>query len=414
MVVPSPAGSIALCLLAATTAAIAQAPSVRATVRPDPYTQGDAAALKKAGYASLGPFPFGTGHTSETVAELLGTEPLLWIETAHFRLGCALSALSLKNEEPWRDEWVSRLKGELKRLAARLPRVKTDTKELDPWLRAHLMAQRLEDLYAEALANLGLPENQFPTAADDPGDAEHFRGLGPHFGMPQKFTILLVKKASSHARYTRAFQQREIADPIRYHDGAFGCMYWGASEETADGLFRQDFPLHAHLAFNVAHNLYTCYRGYGHDLPPWFVTGLAHWHARRISPRFPTYDRKDDRDKDQRSAFWEWDKRVPGLLKNGSFEPVEKLLDRTNAGAFGIEQHIQSWALVDFLMAEHKAEAMRFLHSLKDPFHARRQAPTEVELKVRQTDALRANLGWTAADFEQAWRTAVLGGKGRR
>lgn len=404
----------ALGALACSGAAFAQAPVVRATTPVDPYTQGDPAALKRAGYVSLGPFPFGTGHTSTTVAELLGTEPLAWIETAHFRIGCSLSTVSLKSDEPWRDDWVGRLKQELKRLAVRLPRVKPDVKELDPWLRAHLIAQRAEELYAEASANLGLPADSFPVAADDPSDAAAFRGLGPHFGMREKFTILLVKKASSHARYTRAFQSREIADPIRYHDGGFGSMYWGASEETANGMFRQDYPLHAHLAFNVSHNLYTCYRSYGHDLPPWLATGLAHWHSRRVSPRFPTYDRKDDTDKDSRSAFWEWDKRVPGLLKNGAFESVEQLLERPNAGAFGIEQHIQSWALVDFLMKEHKAKGMQFLHVLKDPYHQRRRSPTDVELRTRQLDSLRAKLGWTPADFEQAWRVSVLGGKGRR
>lgn len=395
-------------------AAHAQGPVVRAVVPVDPYTQGDPAALKKAGYESLGPFPFGSGHTSAAVAELLGTEPLAWIETAHFRIGCALSTLPLKNDEPWRDDWVARLKVELKRLATRLPRVKTDVKELDPWLRAHLIAQRAEDLYAEALANLGLQEFHFPVAGDDPTAPAAFRGLGPHFGMREKFTILLLRKASSHARYTRAFQTREIADPIRYHDGGFGSMYWGASEETASWLFRHDYALHAHLAFNVSHNLYTCYRSYGHDLPPWLSTGLAHWHSRRVSPRFPTYDRKDDKDKDPRSAFWEWDKRVPGLLKNGAFETVEQLLDRTNAGAFGLEQHIMSWALVDFLMREHKAKGMQFLHLLKEPFHERRRSPSDAELRLRQLDTLKAQLGWTPAEFEQAWRGNVLGGKGRR
>src|SRR5687767_4535106 len=114
-----------------------QAPSVRVVAPVDPYTQGDAAALRKAGYESLGPFPLGSGHDRRAVTELLGTEPLVWIEAAHLRIGCSLASLPLKNEEPWRDDWLARLRPELKRLAAKLPRVKTDVKELDPWLRAH-------------------------------------------------------------------------------------------------------------------------------------------------------------------------------------------------------------------------------------------------------------------------------------
>jgi hypothetical protein len=399
-------------LLAALLHAQAPAPlpySARAQVPVDPYTQGDRAAMKKAGYESFGPFPFGTGHTSADVVALLGTEPLIWIETEHFRIGCALSPLALKNDEPWRDDWVTRLRQELKRLAARLPRVKTDVKELDPWLRAHLVAQRAEELYADVLANFGIKEFSFPTAPDDPDNPEEFRGLGRHLGMREKFTILLLRKSASHARYTRAYQGHEMADPIRYHDGAFGCLYWGGSEETSNGLFAQDYPLQAHMTFNLASNLYSGYRSYSHELPTWLVTGLAHWHARRVTPRFPSYDRKDDNDKDPRSAFWEWNLRVRGLLKNGAFEPVGTLLDRTNSGAFGIEQHIQSWALVDFLMSEQKTAAMQFVHALKEPMFGRRRVPTELELRERQLDCLKTCLGWTPEQFEEAWRGSVLG-----
>jgi len=394
--------------------AIAQSPpSQRVATPPDPYTRGERAALQQAGYESLGPFPFAGGRSTTEVADLLGTEPLLWIETAHFRIGCALSPLPLKNGQEWADEWLARLKPELERLAKRLPGVKTQPKELDPWLRAHLIAQRCEDLYAEALAVLGLPEFHFPVVADDPADAASFRGIGPHFGMPNKFQVLLLRKASSHARFTRAHQQVEIADPIRYHDLEAGSMYWGAAEETGNGLFRHDWAVHAHLAFNVAHNLYTCYRSYGHDLPPWLATGLGHWHSRRISPRFPTYDRQADHDKDPRSPFWRWDTRVRGLLANGAFEPFEVLVDHTSAGAFGIEQHIMSWAVVDWLLTERKAEAGRFVHLLKDPHHARRRAPTEPELRQRQREALQAAFGQSPQQLGEAWRASLLPAKSK-
>ncbi len=387
---------------------------VRAKVVPDPYTQGDPALLEKAGYVSLGPFPFGSGHTTADVADLLGTEPLLWIETAHFRIGSALPPAPLKNDEAWRDDWIQRLRSELERLAAKLPRVKPETRQLDAWLRAHLIAQRCEELYAEVLTNLGATDTTFPQTADDPADAGKFRGHGPHLGMREKFTVLLLRKSSSHARYTRAYHHHEMSAPIRYHDGAFGSMYWGASEETADGLFRHDYALHAHLVFNVAHNLHTGYRSFGHELPAWLVTGLAHWYSRRVSPRFPTYDRRDVTDRDPRSAFWEWDKRVPGLMKNAAFEPADRLLERTTAGTFGIEQHIQSWALVDFLMTKHKRAAMQFLHALKDPFHQQRTAPTAEEQQARQLAALSTHLGWAPAELDAAWRQHVLSAKGRR
>jgi hypothetical protein len=223
-----------------------------------------------------------------------------------------------------------------------------------------------------------------------------------------------LQKAGSHARHTRAFHGREVAEPVRWQDAKFGSLYWGASEETANGLFRFDYALHAHLVFNVTHNLLTGYRGFRHELPPWLVTGLAHWHSRAVTPRFPTYDRKDASDKEMRSAFWEWDKRVRGLMTNQAFEPVPALLDRTTAGGFDLEQHMQSWALVDFLMATNKAKLMRFVHRLKDPFQGGRRLPTEAEARLRQVDAMQQTLGFDASQLEAAFRQHVLGGKAKK
>ncbi|HEX5052501.1 MAG TPA: hypothetical protein VFZ65_12060 [Planctomycetota bacterium] len=378
---------------------------------PDPYTEGDEAALRKAGYVSLGPFPFGSGHDTTAVENLLGTEPLHWIETAHFRIGCALSPLRLKGGE---EDWVAKTKGELKRLSKRLPKLKPDTKELDPWLRTHLIAQRLEDLYAEVMELLGVTDASFPEVPDDPASPETFRGLGPYLGMPQKFTVLLLLRNSSHARYTRAYQGNEMADPLRYHDIPFGCMYYGGAEETANGLFANDLALHTHLVFNVAHNLYSCYRSFSHELPAWLPAGLAHWHARRVSPRFPTYDRKDDRDRTLRSNFWEWDKRAPGLLANNAFEPLSAFLNRASIGEFTLEQHIESWALADFLMDAKKEAFMAFLRAMKDPFHQRLRTPSRREVEVRQHDLLVSIFGVDADGLEKQWRAYVLNQRGRK
>ncbi len=387
--------------------------TTRAQVGVDPYTSGKPEALAKAGYVSFGPFPFGEGYTTGSITNLLGTEPLIWIETAHFRLGCALSPVALKGRHDWSREWNKLLKAELKELRKVIPGIKKKVKVLDPWLRAHLMAWRLEKLYAEVLANLGLRDEWFPKQSSDPQDAEKFRGLGPYFGMKEKFTVLLLQQAASHARYTRAYHGIEIKDPIRYHDIKFSCMYWGGSEETANGLYRIDLALHTNLTFNIAHNLYTCYRAYGHDLPAWVSTGLSHWHARRVSPRFPTYDRRDDNDGNARSAFWEWDKRVKGLVKNEVFEPLETFMDHEHSGKFGLEQHMQAWALVDYLLTTRKAATFRFLHSLKEPFHARRRVPSSQELRIRQRDAFRDAFDCEPAEMQVQWRKFVLGKRGR-
>jgi hypothetical protein len=381
----------------------------RAVVPPDPYTQNEPALLRQAGYVSFGPFVFGAGHTTAEVDELLGSEPVIWIESAHFRLGCAVAAVSTKGDT----EWSRRLKGELKRLAAKLPRVRPDTGDLDPWLRAHLFAQRLEELYADVLENLGATDATFAANGWGAADASRLLGLGPYLGMPEKYTVLLLHGAGSHARYTRAFQRAENAKPVRRHDREFGCLYWGASEETADWFFANDEVLHAHLTFHVAHNLYTGYRGCELEAPQWLAIGLAHWHARRVSPRYPAYGLDTGEDRDPRGLFWEWDERVPGLLRHGALEPFARLMERTAATPFGLEQHMHAWSLVAFLMAKHRAATMRFLHACKEPVFQRWRTQTQEQLRARQVDALQQQLGFTPQELEAAWRRAVLGPKTR-
>lgn len=380
---------------------------------PDPYTGGgSAAALAKAGYVSLGPFPFADNHTTADVEALLGSEPLCWIETAHFRIGCALSPLGFRGMGP---DWTKRVRGELKRLQQRLPDVRPDAKLLDPWLRAHLIAQRCEEFYAAFLGDLGVSDSVFPDEhGDDPdGPPAEFHGVGPYLGMAGKFAVLIVQRTSSLARFTRAYQGTETVDPLRIHFAGSGVLAYVIAEETNKSLMRDDEALCTHLVYNLTVNLVNGYRGYSHELPPWLVLGLAHWHSRKVCPRYPAYERKI---KDERldSPFWEWQPRAQGLMQFGAFEPLRQLMAREDGTVFGMEQHIQSWFFVDYLMRTQKAAFMRFLHGMKDPFHARRKLPTWDEVLALQDDLLRADFGMDAAALEAAWRKDPVCSKKRK
>ena len=413
-----PTGRVCALVLATGVALISALPAQgqRQKAGTDPYTGGDADAIARLGYESLGPFELGTGHDTLAVENLLGTEPLVWIETRHFRIGCALSPLRLRGQQDWSKEWIKKVKVELDELREKLPKgkLKKRVKTLDPWLRAHLMAQRLEKLYAEVRDVLDRDDEWFANGERDPRKAEEFAGLGPYLGMKEKYTVLMLQKGGSLARYTRQYRGREMEQPIRHHDQAFGSMYWGCSLESANNLFQGDYALHASLAFNVAHNLYTGYRCFGHDLPPWLVTGLAHWHARNVSPRFPVYDRKDDGDKRDRSPFWDWDARVKGLIKHDVFEPLGDLVAHDSAGSFGIEQHMQAWAVVDYLMASKPKQLAKFVHELKSPFHGRVRMPTKEELQQRQQQAFAAAFGSEVQVVDAAWRKDASSKKKKR
>jgi len=410
------ATSFALACVSASLTPMLAAQDQRQRASADPYTRGEPEVLAKLGYETFGPFELGTGHDTRAVEALLGTEPLVWIETAHFRLGCALSPVALRGQHDWSKEWIRSVRGELDELRELLPkgRLKKRIRSLDPWLRAHLMARRLEQLYAEVCGVLGRDDEWFRDGGRDANRPDEFTGVGPYLGMKQKQVVLLLQKSGGMSRYTRQYCGRETSEPVRHHDLGFGSMFWGCSQESADNLFQGDYPLHANLAFNVAHNLYTSYRCFGHDLPPWLVTGLAHWHARRVTPRFPCYDREDPRDRRDRSPFWDWDARVAGLVKHDVFESLADLCAVESAGKFGIEQHMQSWAVVHYLASERPAQLAQFVHDLKDPFHGRLRVPTSEELQRRQRASFAAAFGGEPDALDADWRAFVARQKRRR
>lgn len=374
--------------------------------RIDPYTQDQDEALVAAGYVSFGPFPFGTNHGSDDIAALLPDEPLLWIETGHFRIGCALPALPLASAKD--KEWQGKVREELLRLARRLPNVNPQAATLDPWLRAHLVAQRAEEVYDDVLQQLGCDDTDFPAApGDSPRSGVAYRGLGPFLGLPQKYTILLLQRSASLQRYTAAYQSWSTASPVRHHDHKFGMAFFGACEQSDGGLLRHDLALRTHLAFHVAHNLYTGFRSYGHNLPAWVTNGLAWRHARRVSARFPIFDLRTADDPDGK-RYATWAKRGAALLHERRFEPLARFLERMDVGTFTMDDHLQSWALVDWLLAQHPGAFVEYLRRMKDPFHERLRFPTDDELLARQRTVVRRSFGVDAAGLEELWRRQPL------
>src|SRR5262245_53415678 len=180
----------------------------------DPYTKDAPDAKTKAGYASFGPFRFGDAHTTTQIEETLGGIPLIWVETEHFKLGSGLPEYAIADDAQEKEH----IRAELERLAARLPDVKPKLKKLDPWLRLHLYAQRLEDLYRGFLAEFDLEESQFPNAPPDPKRRTGpYMGEGRYLGMSSKYTVLLFDKKSALSRYSSVHLGQEFVGPTRFY-----------------------------------------------------------------------------------------------------------------------------------------------------------------------------------------------------
>src|SRR5687768_9374145 len=86
------AGLLVLAALAGPVAAQDPPPSStpQAFEATDPHTKNHREALDPPGYSSFGPFPLADGIQTADVEEVLGGVRVLWVETAHFKLGSLL------------------------------------------------------------------------------------------------------------------------------------------------------------------------------------------------------------------------------------------------------------------------------------------------------------------------------------
>jgi len=132
--------------------------------KKDPYTEADPDRMAAAGYVSFGPFAWGDNHDTARIEHVLGDGvKLLWVETAHFKIGSSLPPYKIPHDKTER----RKLRDELERLDAKLPAVKPRTRTLDRWLRLHLFAQRLEDTYADFCERIDVkPEDQIREQLD--------------------------------------------------------------------------------------------------------------------------------------------------------------------------------------------------------------------------------------------------------
>ena len=109
----------------------------------DPWTKNVPAAMEAAGILRFGNFAWGDGHGTSAIEETLGDMNLLWAETPHFRIASTLGEYSIPNGDRRQKK---KLREELEELALILPNLNPrKIRKLDPWLRLHLWATRLED-----------------------------------------------------------------------------------------------------------------------------------------------------------------------------------------------------------------------------------------------------------------------------
>lgn len=397
-----PASALFALVAAAPVPAQTQGPDAKVEVleKVDPYTKGEKEALEKAGYVSLGPFEWCEGMRTDDVQETLGAGTVLWIETAHFKLGSTLVSYSFNND---RLEQKA-LEGEFARLKTKLARWQPPHNKLDPWMRAHLYAQRLEDVYAEFTAEFGFA----PVVGGKKGPAAAAEKSADPSGLepPQKFRVLLLDKTSSLGRYFKSAADRE-AKPFDRFPLAGGSMFLGVSEE---GLRQQGYDLdaamHCVIASEATRNFVDGFCNSWFTCPVWLEYGLAHVAARRVDERFtPTAVAKgrvaevDD---------WKWEPRVKGLVQNNAAPSWTDMLGWGKWEDMKAQSHLVAWSRVAWLLKRKPSELKVFLVGMVRPPGDRPEEDHSRIGKEQQAAAAKAAFGKTFEELDAQWKKSVV------
>jgi hypothetical protein len=371
--------------------------------KQDPYTKNKPEALQKAGYVSYGPFPFGGRGAAEAqttdIEKSLPYTQLRWIETAHFRIGMDLPEWVVPMDPVTR----AKIRSELERLAEKLPGVDPKTRKLDPWLRAHLFAQRCEDLHAEFCAMAGIKDADFPQDAKNvvkmPGSA--YMGYGPHLGMKDKYLVLLFESMTPFQTYLDEYLGRKSKFGQRWHFKDVGCLIFSIATECDGGRLKHDTALHCTLAFNLSQNLLDGFRYYNYDLPVWIREGVAHWFERRVDEKWNSYDQTEGSPADIRTT-WKWKPILRGMVGSDKYRPFSECYQWRDFGDIKFEDHMAIWSRMDFLQSMGHDKWRTFLFEVKGRVNED-WSPNMNDLVGATRDALQKAYGISVLQLDEKW-----------
>lgn len=366
----------------------------------DPYTGGERAGLDRAGYVGLGPFPLWDGVRTELVEEVIGRR-VLWVETAHFKLGSTLET-SAATKGDSREE--KRVKEEMNRLKSRFVRFRPSAGKLDPWLRLHLYAQRVEDEYEAFVRRLALRPDDFPAlSATIPADEP--LGTGPYLGTARKFVVLLVEKDSHFGRVvSRWFGSRTSQSAREYMPG--GGMLLVVSAETISGWgYPQEAAFHSMVAADLTLNFVDGLRNRGFHAPWWWKLGLAHIAARRIDEKLALYASRASRQNEPDA--WKWEPRVLGLVANDYAPSWSDMARLDTFEEFTGAVHLVAWSRVSWLLETKPVDIHDWTLSLARTYPGLAGKPLSEARQAHERETFIRLTGKTQEQLDEAWRQWV-------
>lgn len=359
----------------------------------DPFTGGDAALLTAGGHVAYGPFVWSKDTRTEDIDRVLGEGRVLWLETAHFRIGCNVRTVPLPEKQSQRKAVLD----EVAALRKRFPKIPEKPKRLDPWLRLHLFAARAEKLYAEVESMLTKGGATFSDATTPPN--------GRYLGLPDKHLLLVFQKKSDLARYFDRFCGVTADRSFGYYLPSSHQMLYGVSVE---GLEADDDPaLHSHVLYGLAGNLANGLRGYEYRMAPWLCEGLAHCLSRRVDTDFVNITVKDEDNVNQEEQHL-WAKKVRARAQyDRTRVPFATMAGWAEVSAMGYHGELQAWSRVHFLLEKSPEKVGTLMWKLKS-LSVPPGGLAQEELQKVQISALQEVFGLDAATFDAEWRDWVL------
>lgn len=366
-----------------------------------PYCHGDPELMAAAGIVSHGGFEFAKEDT-KAIDEYMATDDIRWIETPHFEIGFALRSLKVTQKEK------AKIRAELGRLVEVLPDVKPKARVLDPWLRAHLYAQRVEDLWDQFLTIVRVEESEFPKG-DKPWDLTgKYMGQGPYLGQKGKFEILFLPSEGSLREFLR--KQFGLMTRLSQRWNVIARDSLILVVHTQQGSLRVDAAMHGHIAFNLAEQFLNGYKHYSYDTPVWIHEGLAHWIERSIDPNYNSFDSSEGAVAEMTSKS-KWRTPTLKLVRSGKALRMAQLMALRGFAELKLEHHFTTWSMMDFLMTEHPEFLAKLLDGINGLTNRKGyddgSGLNEVHRKLFKTE-----LGMSYAKFDEAWRTWVLANYG--
>jgi hypothetical protein len=353
-----------------------------------PYCRNEPALLQAAGLVSHGPFPFAKDD-SEKVRKLLAPVSLLFLESAHFRIGSSLEAVNLSDEEE------TRVRAELAVLRKALPDVPARTRRVDPWLRLHLYALRAEACYEKFQGILGVRDEDFPAEREA---GSPYMGEGRYLGEKEKYEILLHATSAAHKAFLVAYTGTQVPDSERWHFQERHAIHLSIPCVVEH---RREKGLLPHLVHGLSHVLLAGYKHYSYEAPLWLDEGLAHWLERGIDPESNTFD-ADEGTAIPTLGESNWEAQTLRILARGKAEPLANLVRKKAFAEMDVDDHVVCWSKVDFLLRTRPKEFGALLGKVKGRLDAKGYADAR-DLAAAQREALRELLGWTFADVDREW-----------